>query len=267
MRTIFDFRAMVKHRERAAARLDGLRPVLTDLAGRLLDRLDDTSRVFTTALDFGGRGAVAPLLAARGMAVTSADFSPAMAARAGGTALVLPGAEDFALPEAAYDLVVAHLSLHFLDDLPGALIQLRRALKPSGLFLASMPALGTLQTLREALLEAEEALTGGVSPRISPFPALSDCAGLLQRAGFTLPVADVEEISFLYANPLALLHELREAGETNALAQRSRKTPPRALFPAALATLPREQGRAKAVLRMAVLTGWAAEALTTAPPS
>ncbi len=258
---------MVKHRERAAARLDGLRPVLTDLAGRLLDRLDDTSRVFTTALDFGGRGAVAPLLAARGIAVTSADFSPAMAAQAGGTMLVLPGAEDFTLPEAAYDLVVAHLSLHFLDDLPGALIQLRRALKPSGLFLASMPALGTLQTLREALLEAEEALTGGVSPRISPFPALSDCAGLLQRAGFTLPVADVEEISFLYANPLALLHELRDAGETNALAQRSRKTPPRALFPAALAALPQEQGRTKAVLRMAVLTGWAAEALTTAPPS
>ena len=267
MRAIFDFKAMVTHRERAAARLDGLRPVLTDLAERLLDRLDDTNRAFATALDFGGRGAVAPLLAARGMAVTSADFSPAMAARAGGAALVLPGAEDFALPEAAYDLVVAHLSLHFLDDLPGALIQLRRALKPGGLFLASMPALGTLQTLREALLEAEEALTGGVSPRVSPFPALSDCAGLLQRAGFTLPVADVEELTFLYANPLALLHELRDAGETNALAQRSRKTPPRALFPAALAALPQEQGRTKAVLRMAVLTGWAAEALTTAPPS
>jgi len=267
VRAIFDFAAMVKHRERAAPGLDELLPVLTDLAERLLDRLDDTDRNFSKALDFGGRGAVAPALAARGVAVTSADFSPRMAARAGGTPYVLPGAEDFALPEATYDLVVAHLSLHFLDDLPGALIQLNRALKPGGLFLASMPALGTLQELRVALLDAEEALSGGVSPRISPFPALSDCAGLLQRAGFHLPVADVEDISFLYANPLALLYELRAAGETNALAERSRTIPPRSLFPAALSALPQEQGRTKALLRMAVLTGWAHDAVTAAPPS
>jgi NADH dehydrogenase [ubiquinone] 1 alpha subcomplex assembly factor 5 len=267
VQTIFDFAAMVKHRERAAPNLDGLLPVLTDLAERLLDRLDDTSRHFASALDFGGRGAVAPALAARGMAVTSADFCAAMAKRAGGLPYVLPSVQDFALPEAAYDLVVAHLSLHFLDDLPGALIQLKRSLKPGGLFLAAMPALGTLQDLRVALLDAEEALTGRVSPRVSPFPALSDCAGLLQRAGFSLPVADVEEISFLYANPLHLLHELRQAGETNALAERSRAIPPRALFPAALAALPQENGRTRAVLRMAVLTGWAADMVTAAPLS
>lgn len=248
---------MVRHRERAAPNLDGLLPVLSDLAERLLDRLDDTSRHFVTALDFGGRKAVAPVLAARGMEVVSADFSPAMAKRAGGTPLVLAGPEDFGLPEAAFDLVVAPMALHFLDDLPGALIQLKRALKPGGMFLASMPVLGTLQELRVALLDAEEALTGGVSPRISPFPELRDCAGLLQRAGFALPVADVEDISFLYASPLHLLHELRQAGETCALTERNRAIPPRALFPAALAALPQEQGRTKVTLRMAVLTGWA----------
>ena len=271
MRKIFDFTAMVKHRERSAPIRDGLRPVLEELAGRLLDRLDDTSRHFAAALDFGGRGAVAPALAARGMTVTSADFSAAMAAGAGGVPLTLHGPANFALPAAAYDLVVAHLALHFLDDLPGALIQLKRALKPGGLFLASMPVLGTLQDFRIALLDAEEALTGRVSPRVSPFPELRDCAGLLQRAGFALPVADVEDVSFLYATPMDLLHELRAAGETNALAERSRVIPPCALFPAALAALPQEQGRTRVTLRMAVLTGWApdmaSDMATAAPPS
>jgi hypothetical protein len=127
--------------------------------------------------------------------------------------------------------------------------------------------LGTLQELRVALLDAEEAVSGGVSPRVSPFPELRDCAGLLQRAGFALPVADIEELSFLYANPLALLHELRAAGEANALAERSRKAPPRALFPAALAALPQDQGRTKITLRMAVMTGWASDMVTAAPLS
>jgi NADH dehydrogenase [ubiquinone] 1 alpha subcomplex assembly factor 5 len=124
------------------------------------------------------------------------------------------------------------------------------------LFLASMPVLGTLGELRAALLEAEAALTGGVSPRVSPFPELRDCAGLLQRAGFSLPVADVEEIAFLYADPLALLHDLRAAGEGNAVAARSRNIPPRALFPMALSQLPQRDGRVVATLRMAIMTGW-----------
>ncbi len=256
MQSIFNFDSMVKHRERAAGRIAPLLPVLEDLGERLLDRLDDTSRRFATALDFGGRGAIAPALVERGIDVVSADFSPAMAARAGGVPLVLAGPNNFGLPENAFDLVVAHLALHWLDDLPGALIQLKRALKPNGLLLASMPVLGTLQTLREALLDAEEALTGGVSPRISPFPELRDCAGLLQRAGFAHPVADVEDLTFLYANPLDLLHELRDAGETNALLDRQKRTPPRALFPAALTALPVQEGRMAATLRMAILTGW-----------
>ncbi|MDE1896206.1 MAG: methyltransferase domain-containing protein [Rhodospirillales bacterium] len=248
---------MVKHRNRAARRLAPVLPVLEDLAERLLDRLDDTTTRFSRALDFGGRGAVAPALVARGMVVDSADFSPAMAAVAGGRPIALPGPADFSLTAEAYDVILAPFSLHFLDDLPGALIQLRRALKPGGLLLASLPALGTLHELRLALLETEEQLTGRVSPRVSPFPDLRDCAGLLQRAGFAHPVADLEELNFLYANPLALLHELRDAGETNALAGRSRNIPPRALFPAALAALPEIDSRMAVKLHMAVLTGWA----------
>ena len=245
MHPIFEFEAMVKHRERAARRIAALLPVLEDLGERLLDRLDDTSRRFATALDFGGRGAIAPTLAERGMEVVSADFSPAMAAQAGGKPLVLAGPDDFGLPEGAFDLVVAHLALHWLDDLPGALIQLKRALKPEGLLLASMPVLGTLQTLREALLDAEEALTGGVSPRISPFPELRDCAGLLQRAGFVHPVADVEEITFLYANPL------RSAARAARRRGKQRLARPPAAHPAARA-VPRRAGGAAGA-------GWAGE--------
>jgi len=253
---IFDLESVRKHRDRAAARLGRVAPVLEELSVRLLDRLDDTTRKFGTALDFGGRGAIAPALIARGMAVESADFSARLAALAGGAPLVLPG-EDFGLQAGRYDLVVAPLALHFINDLPGALIQLRRALKPEGLLLASMPVLGTLGDLRAALLAAEDEITGGVSPRVSPFPELRDCAGLLQRAGFALPVADVEEITLQYANPLALLHDLRDAGETNAILARSRNIPPRALFPAALSRLPVVDGRISVTLRMAVMTGWA----------
>jgi NADH dehydrogenase [ubiquinone] 1 alpha subcomplex assembly factor 5 len=207
-------------------------------------------------LDVGGRGVVAPLLRARGMRVVSCDLSPAMAALNG--AMCVAADEEF-LPFAAgsFDLIVASLSLHWINDLPGALLQLRRTLRPDGLLLASLPALGTLSELRTALTEAEADIAGGASPRVSPFPELRDCAHLLQRAGFVLPVADVEDIRLLYADPYALLTDLRAAGETNAVRQRARSIPPRVLFPTALARLPPAGDRTAVTLRMAVMTGWA----------
>lgn len=253
---IFDRPAVRRHRDRAAGTLHKVEGVLADLAERLLDRLDDTTHRFTHALDFGGRGSVAPALRARGIGVVSLDPSARMAARAGG--LPAAGEAEF-LPFAprSFDLVIASLSLHWVNDLPGALIQLRQALRPDGLFLASLPILGTLDTLRSALTETEASLTGGASPRISPFADLRDCAALLQRAGFALPVADAEDIDLMYEDPWLLLHDLREAGETNAVRLRDRRVPPRALFPAALAALPTQGGRVKIRLRMACLTGWA----------
>ena len=166
--------------------------------------------------------------------------------------------EEF-LPFAAgsFDLVVASLSLHWINDLPGALLQLRRTLKPDGLFLASMPALGSLAELRTALTEAELTLSGGASPRVSPFPDVVDCAALLQRAGFSAPVVDVEEIVVRYAEPLQMLRDLRAAGETNAVLARSRSVPPVALYPAALAAMRGDDGRVPAKLRLAMMTGWA----------
>ncbi|OJW28291.1 MAG: methyltransferase [Rhodospirillales bacterium 69-11] len=253
---VFDRAAVRQHRDRAAGQVDRVADLLQDAAERLLDRIGDTTRRFDRALDVGGRGVVAPLLRARGIDTVSCDLSPAMAARNPGPAVA---ADEEFLPfaPASFDLVVASLSLHWVNDLPGALIQLRQAMKPEGLLLASLPALGTLGELRTALTETEAELTGGASPRVSPFPELRDCAHLLQRAGFTLPVADQEELELLYADPFALLADLRAAGETNAVRLRARAIPPRALLPAALAALPRKQGRFPATLRIAVMTGWA----------
>ena len=252
---VFDRAAVRLHRDRAAATVGDVEDILRDAAERLLDRLDDTTRVFTRALDIGGRGVVAPMLRARGIETVSCDLSHAMAARNG--ELAVAADEEF-LPfaPASFDLIVASLSLHWVNDLPGALIQLRQALKPDGLFLASLPALGTLAELRTALTEAETELTGGISPRVSPFPELRDCAHLLQRAGFVLPVADQEDIRLLYADPFALVRDLRAAGETNAVRLRDRRIPPRALVPLALSAMPEEDDRFLATLRMAVMTGW-----------
>jgi NADH dehydrogenase [ubiquinone] 1 alpha subcomplex assembly factor 5 len=253
---VFDRAAVRRHRDRAAGTVARVADVLRDAAERLLDRLDDTNRRFGDVLDVGGRGVVAPLLRERGLRVVSCDLSPAMAALNGGSCAA---ADEECLPfgPGSFDLIVASLSLHWINDLPGALLQLRQALRPEGLLLASLPALGTLAELRTALTEAEAEIAGGASPRVSPFPELRDCAHLLQRAGFALPVADMEEIRLLYADPFALLADLRAAGETNAIRQRARGVPDRTLFPAALARLPTEDGRVAVTLRMAVMTGWA----------
>jgi len=254
---VFDRRLLRLRRDRAASTVATVAPVLEAAAELLLDRLDDTTRRFSRALDIGGRGVVAPRLRARGIdLIVSLDLSARMAAGAGG--LPVAGDEEW-LPFAleSFDLVVASLSLHWVNDLPGALVQIRRALRPDGLFLASLPGLGTLQPLREALAAAEAELRGGLSPRVSPFPELRDLAGLLQRAGFALPVADQELLPLAYRTPLALLHDLRAAGETNAVMARDGRIPPRALLPLALGRLPAEGESVPMPLRLLTMTGWA----------
>jgi SAM-dependent methyltransferase len=253
---VFDRPLVRRRRIRAAARLDRVRPVLDEAATRLLDRLDDTTRRFSRALDLGGRGSIAPALAARGVPfIVSTDLAAPLARQAGGLGVA---ADEEWLPfaPASFDLVIACLSLHWINDLPGALVQIRRALVPDGLFLAALPGLPTLGPLRDALQATEAELRGGVSPRVSPFPELRDGAALLQRAGFGLPVADAEDLTLEYRDPLALLRDLQAAGEQNAVLARDGRTPPRALFPAALARLA-AAGPVRVPLRLIMLTGWA----------
>lgn len=254
----FDRRAHRLRRDRAAALVDAAEPLLALLAERLLDRLDDTTRRFARALDLGSRhGVVAARLRGRVPFVVSADLSPRMAARAGAQAVA---ADEEWLPfaPASFDLVVSALSLHWVNDLPGALIQIRQALAPDGLFLAILPGPATLAPLRAAFLAAEAELAGGASPRLAPLPDLRDAAGLLQRAGFALPVADAETLTVSYPDPFALFAELRALGETNALAARSRRPATRALVEAVAARLPRDaEGRIAMPLELITMTGWA----------
>ncbi|RFD20604.1 methyltransferase domain-containing protein [Komagataeibacter melaceti] len=253
---IFDRRTVRLHRDRAVPDLDQVQPVLEEAATRLLDRLDDVTRVFSTALDIGGRGVVAPALRARGIDTVAADLSPRICARDAGPAVCMDG-EWLPFAPHSFDLVVACLSLHWVNDLPGLLAQVRRVLVPDGLFLACMPVLPTLGGLRHALMEAEMASRGGVSPRVSPFPGLRDCASLLQRAGFALPVADGDVIHLSYQTPMGLLSDLRHAGETNALCQRTRAMTSPALLADAMARLPRGvDGDIAQDLHIAIMTGW-----------
>jgi len=212
---VFDRRLLRRRRARAAHRLDGRDVLLTELAERLVDRLGDLRRDFPVALDLGcHRGEVAAALAEapvelrrRVGRLISADLAPAMAARAPAPALA---ADEEALPFAtgSLDLVMSAGSLHWVNDLPGALVQIRRALRPDGLFLAALCGGARLGELREAWVHAELAQDGGVSPRVAPLPELRDAADLLQRAGFALPVADLDRVTVTYANALALMEEL-----------------------------------------------------------
>jgi NADH dehydrogenase [ubiquinone] 1 alpha subcomplex assembly factor 5 len=262
----FDRRAHRLRRDRAARLVDAAGPLLALVAERLLDRLDDTTRRFARALDLGSRhGVVARALRARVPFVVSADLSPRMAARAGAPAVA---ADEEWLPfaPASFDLIVSALSLHWVNDLPGALIQARQALAPDGLFLAILPGPATLAPLRAAFLAVEAALAGGVTPRVAPLPDLRDAASLLQRAGFALPVADTETLTVSYPDPFALFAELRALGETNALAERSRRPATRGLIAALAARLPRDaEGRIAMPLELITMTGWAPAASQPRP--
>ena len=161
---------------------------------------------------------------------------------------------------ASFDLVISAVSLHWVNDLPGALLQIRQALKPDGLFLGAMLGGETLVELRGALLEAESEVEGGAGPRVSPFADVADAGGLLQRAGFALPVADRDRITVTYPNALALMKELGEMGESNAVAER-RKAMSRRLTLFRAAEIYHEryadpEGRLPATFDVVYLTGW-----------
>ena len=259
---LFDRRAWRRHRERAA-RQGSVDFLHAETALRLSDRLDAVGRGFHTVLDLGAhRGALARALARRpGTAlVVSCDPSIAFADRADGLRAV---ADPELVPfrRRSFDLVVSALTLHWVGDLPGTLVQLRHALKPDGLLLAAMFGGATLVELRTALIEAELAEEGGASPRVSPTADLADAAGLLQRAGFAMPVADADTITVTYPDLPALMHDLRGMGETNALAARRRTALRRATLARAAAIYAerfgRSDGRLRATFEILYLTGWA----------
>lgn len=183
-----------------------------------------------------------------------------------GTARVLTPA-DIAMDEellpfadATLDAVVSNLSLHAVNDLPGLLIQARRALKPDGLFLATLPGAASLQELRQVLAEAEAEVTGGVSPRIAPFLEVRDAGNLLQRAGFALPVVDSVTLTIRYPDMLALLRDLRGTGERNMLSARQKHPTKRTIFVQAAARYAAQhsdgEGGIVATAEIITICGW-----------
>ena len=172
-------------------------------------------------------------------------------------------ADEEALPfaDASLDLVVSGLSLQLVNDLPGALVQIRRALKPDGLLLASLLGGATLQELREAWLAAEAEISGGASPRVAPFADVRDMGALLQRAGFALPVVDSETVTVTYANPLALMQEIKAMGASNMLLARRRTPVTRGLLLRAAEIYAERfagaDGRVPATFEILTLTAWA----------
>jgi SAM-dependent methyltransferase len=166
------------------------------------------------------------------------------------------------LPPASLDLVVSVLALQEADDLPGILAQVRRALRPDGLFLAAMMGGETLTELRQCFTQAEAETMGGVSPRVFPFADVRDLGALLQRAGFTLPVTDTDRVIVRYASVFALVADLRAMGATNILTERERRPLPRATL-ARVAELYAQRfadpdGRLRATFEIVWLSGWAA---------
>ncbi|WP_218191357.1 methyltransferase domain-containing protein [Enhydrobacter aerosaccus] len=221
---VFDRSALRQRRDRAARQWDRMSFLKREIAERLVERLDDVRRTFKRGLDLGCHGdEIAASLDGRATVrdLVRCDLGFAFARRIHGPAVV---ADEEALPFApnSFDLVLSAMTLHWVNDLPGTLIQIRRCLEPDGLFLGAMLGGRTLWQLRQALAEAESEIESGLSPRISPFADLRDAAGLLQRAGFALPVADSEKIDVEYEHALALMRELSAMGEANLVSERRR---------------------------------------------
>lgn len=264
---VFDRAAIRRNRARAASNFAAHDVLLREAAARLLDRLDDIRRPFARVLVLGSQGGlIARALGDRpGIeSVVETDLSSAMLHKRG----IVADAEF--LPFAGgFDLVVSCLDLHSVNDLPGALVQIRAALKPDGLFLASIYGPDTLRELREVLLDAEAELTGGASPRVAPFVDVRDAGGLLQRAGFALPVIDADTLTIRYKNALDLMRDLRGMGEANALTERRRNFTRRDVVLRAAALYEErfkgDDGRVPATFHFVTMTAWAPHASQPKP--
>jgi SAM-dependent methyltransferase len=232
-------------------------------ADELCERLTAVKREFKLIADVGTPlPLMAEAFAARFPEARVARLAP-IGASLGPPELLRSIGDEEALPFRAgsLDLIVSALALHMVNDLPGALVQIRRALKPDGLFFGAVLGGASLQELREALALAETEVTGGLSPRVAPFADVRDFGGLLQRAGFALPVADSEMLIVRYADPNALMQDLRAMGAANTLVERLRRVTPRRIF-ARAAEIYRERfsdpdGRLRATFEIIFLSGWA----------
>ncbi len=265
---VFDRKMVREHRNRAARAWQDFDFLHKEVADRLCERLDDVVRDFPLALDIGCHGGeIAELMAGRSKIghLIQCDLSEGMIGRAkekGATSVI---ADEEFLPFAAgkFDLIMSNLSLHWVNDLPGTLLQINRCLKPDGLFIGTMFGIESLRELRQSLSDAEMEVDGGLSPRISPFADVRDAGMLLQRAGFTLPVVDADAITVSYENPLKLMKDLKGMGENNKVLERRKNLTKRSLiFKAAQRYMDEFRDadeRIPATFQVMFLTAWKAD--------
>lgn len=260
---IFDTELAVRRRERAAAGASAHQFLLDRVAEDLAERLGIVKRDFPVGLNLGAyHGVLSRRLAGLSSVRTMIDLeaAPSLLARCPG-ATVLAQPELLPFGDNTLDLVVSGLALQLINDLPGTLLQIRRALKPDGLLLAAMLGGETLTELRQAWLAAEDEIEGGASPRVAPFADLRDVGALLQRAGFALPVVDSDLVRVTYPTPLALMRELKAMGASNMLAARRRKPIRRETLVRASIIYQEKfgltDGRIPATFEIITLTAWA----------
>ena len=259
---IFD-RKLLTDRARRARAQGPVTFLLERAASDLVERLSAVLRQFPSALDLGTpTDAVRNLL--KGIpavgTIVAANTSAESLAAYGGPKFVADE-EILPLAPASLNLIVSALALQAVNDLPGTLIQIRRALKPDGLFLAGLLGGNTLTELRESFFAAEEEIEGGASPRIAPFLEVREAGGLLQRAGFALPVVDVDNVTVRYGSPFSLMRDLRAMGATNPLIERRRKPLRRATLLRAAEIYAEKfsdpDGKVRATFDIVWLSGWA----------
>jgi len=263
---LFDRALHARRLDRAAAGFAGADFLHRRAAFDIAERLEPILRDFPVAVDLSARSGPFREALAESEAkdriglLVEADLSHRMLAGRDGARVVLDE-ERLPFAEGRLDLVVSTLGLHWTNDVVGALIQVRRALKPDGLFIGAFLGGATLTELRQSLVAAESEILGGAGSRVSPFADTQDAASLLQRAGFALPVADLDRVTVTYEHPLKLLADLRQMGETNVLADRHPRGLTRTLL-ARMAEIYAERfsnpdGRVRATFEILTLTGWA----------
>lgn len=261
METLFDHSLIDTNRRRALSA--GPADFLLDVVAReLAERLSVIDRRFERAVELHGHtGATARAIVETGKIDMLERVESDGRFAAPGEALTVSPLETVPLAPQSTNLVVSPLSLHLTNDTPGVFVQIRRVLKPDGLFLAAIPGSGTLQELREALLAAESELTGGASPRVIPFPDVRDVGALLQRGGFALPVTDKETYTVRYDSIFPLMKDLRAMGMANPLTGRSRRPLTRGIFLRAAEIYAERfsdpDGRIRASFSIIYVSGWA----------
>ncbi len=260
---IFDRALLRVRRTRTGGQIHSANFLVDLVAEEVADRLSAINRTFDTCVLHNAEGgALEAALTGTGKvewSVSTDSAEPYL--RSGGGMRAVLDEESLPLAPGALALYVSALSLNYANDLPGALIQIRRALRPDGLFLGAMLGGDTLTELRHAVLAAEADLSGGASPRVAPFADVRDLGSLLQRAGFALPVVDADRLTARYDSALHLMRELKEMSLTSALAARSRVPVSRRLLQRTAEiyhdTHAEPDGRIPATFHMIYLTGWA----------